>query len=130
MSPVLFILGGQLLARHPGDGQSWAGLERVRPERMLAEFEHAGRRWYLGGQRGSGVDYFSRAMTDHFIEMAYERYRSGLEPEAFAHVGAFFCDEPEFGLGHPRACAPVRHRWQPEKDQIRCLSKLRLTIWK
>jgi hypothetical protein len=35
------------------------------------------------------VDYFSRTMTDHFIEMTYERYRSGLEPEAFAHVGAF-----------------------------------------
>ena len=32
--------------------------------------------------------------------MTHERYRTGLKAEAFGYVSTFFCDEPEFGLGH------------------------------
>ncbi|MDD5140838.1 MAG: hypothetical protein PHY43_11325 [Verrucomicrobiales bacterium] len=113
-------VGGQLLARHPADAQSWAGLGTEVPERPLAEFKHGGQRWYLGEQPGPGVDYFSRAMTDHFIEMTYERYRSGLTPEAFDHVGAFFCDEPEFGLGHAYSLLPKAGAipWTPRMPEL------------
>lgn len=99
-------VGGQMLERHPEHAQFWVGLGTEMPERPLLEFEHGGLRWYLGEYRGSGVDYFSREMTDHFIGMTYERYRLGLAPEAFEHVEAFFCDEPEFGLGHAYSFLP------------------------
>ena len=113
-------VGGELLNRYPDDAQSWAGLVTEVPEHMLAEFEHNGQRWYLGEQRGPGVDYFSRAMTDHFIEMTYESYRTGLAPEAFEHVGAFFCDEPEFGLGHAYARLPKAGAipWTPRLPEL------------
>jgi hypothetical protein len=93
-------VGGQLLARFPGDAQSWAGLVPDRPERCLAEFEREGKRWYVAECKGPGVDYLNPDLALHFLELTYERYRQGLTPEAFDHVEAFFCDEPEFGLGH------------------------------
>jgi hypothetical protein len=99
-------VGGRLLREHPGLAQRWAGLHRERPAHCLAEFEHDGCRWYLGEHIGAGVDYLNPALARHFIQLTYERYRTDLAAEAFAHVEAFFCDEPEFGLGHAHALLP------------------------
>jgi len=93
-------VGGELLRRYPGDAQQWLGLVEEKPEDCVGEFDHNGGRRYLERHHGPGVDYLSRNLCNHFIELTYERYRTGLAPEAFEHVEAFFCDEPEFGLGH------------------------------
>lgn len=93
-------VGGQLLKKHPDDAQRWAELVTEKPKHCLAEFEHDGEKWFLAGRIGRGVDYFSPDFTRHFLELTHERYRTGLKPEAWQHVEAIFCDEPEFGLGH------------------------------
>jgi len=92
--------GGQLLKLFPQDAQRWADLVTEKPERCLVEFEHDGKKWFLAERIGAGVDYFSPGLAQHFIQLTHERYRNGLAPEAWDHVEAFFCDEPEFGLGH------------------------------
>lgn len=93
-------VGGQLLRQHPDVAQRYLGLVRERPERCLGEFEHAGQHWYLADTTGPGVDYLNPELARHFLALTHERYRTGLTPEAFYYVEAFFCDEPEFGLGH------------------------------
>lgn len=93
-------VGGELLGQFPADRQCWAGLVAERPDTVLADFDHGGRRWYLAGYTGAGVDYLNPDVARHFIALTYEGYRTGLAPEAFEYVEAFFCDEPEFGLGH------------------------------
>jgi len=98
--------GGEMLERHPELIQRWAGLVRKKPRECLAEFEQGGRRWYLAEHRGPGVDYLNAGLAPRFLELTYERYRQGLSAEAFEHVEAFFCDEPELGLGHAHALLP------------------------
>jgi hypothetical protein len=93
-------VGGQLLKKFPQDAQRWAELVAEKPERCLLEFEHAGKKWFVAERIGAGVDYFNPDLARHFIGLTHERYRTGLAPEAWAHVTAIFCDEPEFGLGH------------------------------
>jgi len=93
-------VGGQLLRQFPGYGQRWVGLFRHGTDGCLLEFEHDGRTWCLAERQGGGIDYLAPGPCKQFIEMTYEAYRRGLSPEAFAHVEAFFSDEPEFGLGH------------------------------
>ena len=93
-------VGGQLLKKFPQDTQRWAELVTEKPERCLAEFERDGKKWFVAERIGAGVDYFNPELTQHFLELTHERYRTGLAPEAWEHVGAIFCDEPEFGLGH------------------------------
>jgi hypothetical protein len=93
-------VGGQLLKKFPQDAQRWAELVTEKPERCLLEFEHAGKNWFIGERVGAGVDYFNPDLARHFIQLTHERYRTGLAPEAWEHVEAIFCDEPEFGLGH------------------------------
>src|SRR6266498_2217362 len=92
-------VGGELLNRYPDDAQQWIELVKERPVDSFGSFEHCGERWFLARRVGSGVDYLNPALAQHFIELTYERYRQGLNPAAFDHVNAFFCDEPEFGLG-------------------------------
>jgi hypothetical protein len=93
-------VGGQLLKRYPQVGQQWADLVAEEPAESLGSFEFARRRWHLARRRGAGVDYLNPDLAAHFLEMTHERYRLGLESAAFEHVTTFFCDEPEFGLGH------------------------------
>ncbi len=114
-------VGGQLLEKYPADMQHWAGLYRERPEHVLAEFEHEGRRWYLGDQVcDHGVDYLNPDVARHFIEMTYERYRQGLAPEAWDYVEAIFSDEPEFGLGHAYEALPKDGAipWTPRLPEL------------
>src|SRR5450756_2348071 len=93
-------VGGQLLKKYPADAQRWAELVTEKPARCLVEFEHDGRKWFLAERTGHGVDYFNPDLARHFLELTYERHRTGLKPEAWQHVAAIFCDEPEIGLGH------------------------------
>jgi len=85
-------VGGELLRQHPDQVQQW--LEAI------PQAAPGGRRWAMVPRRGAGVDYLGPELADHFLQMTYERYRTGLRPAAFEHVTTFFCDEPEFGLGH------------------------------
>lgn len=93
-------VGGELLRRFPECRQQWAGLVQGKADRVLAEFEHDGQSWRLALMDGPGVDYLNPQFTRHFIDLTHERYRTGLAPEAFDYVSAFFTDEPEFGIGH------------------------------
>ena len=93
-------VGGQLLKKFPQDAQHWAELVTEKPECCLAEFQRDGKKWFLAERIGAGVDYFNPDLARHFIQLTHERYRTGLAPEAWEHVEAIFCDEPEFGLGH------------------------------
>jgi hypothetical protein len=94
------VVGGQLLEKFLQDAQRWADLVTEKSERCLAEFGRDGKKWYLAGRTGTGVDYFKPDLTRHFLELTHERYRNGLAPEAWKHVEAIFCGEPEFGLDH------------------------------
>jgi hypothetical protein len=113
-------VGGALLKHHPGDVQQWADLVTEPPADCLGNFERDGQRWFVARRRGVGVDYFNPNLARHFIEMTHERYRQGLSPAAFEHVSAFFCDEPEFGLGHtydalsPHGAMP----WTPRLPEL------------
>ncbi len=95
-------VGGELLRVHPGDRQQWAELTLVEPDTgdVLGSFTHEGLQWFVVRRLGEGVDYLNPELARHFLAMTYERYRTGLDARAFAHVSAFFSDEPEFGLGH------------------------------
>lgn len=95
-------VSGQLLEAYPELGQRWAELSSEPPEVCLAEFDHEGRHWFVAERRGAGVDYLNPGLAPRFLQLTHERYRTGLDPEAFDHVEAIFCDEPEFGLGHAR----------------------------
>jgi len=113
-------VGGQLLKKFPADAQHWAELVTEKPGRCLAEFEGDGKKWFLAGRLGAGVDYFNPGLARHFLELTRERYRTGLKPEAWQHVEAIFCDEPEFGLGHahdslsPHGAIP----WTPKLPEL------------
>jgi hypothetical protein len=93
-------VGGELLIEHPDDRQQWADLTLDGLGDVLASFEHDGQSYQVLRRLGDGVDYLSPNLAGHFLTMTYERYRTGLAPEAFEYVSAFFSDEPEFGLGH------------------------------
>jgi hypothetical protein len=95
-------VGGALLRKHPEDVQLWADLVDAEPGECLTTFERDGKQWWVALRRGVGVDYLRPRLAQHFIAMTYDRYRTGLAPEAFAHVTAMFSDEPEFGLGHAK----------------------------
>jgi hypothetical protein len=113
-------VGGQLLKLHPGNAQCLAFLVNEQPERCIAEFEHDGRQWFLAERKGPGVDYLNPELAQNFIKLTYERYRTGLKPDAFDYIEAFFSDEPEFGLGHacdllpPAGAVP----WTPRLPEL------------
>ncbi len=54
--------------------------------------------WYLTPHQINYVDSLDPKVLGHFLELIHERYRTGLDPEAFAYVEAFFADEPESGI--------------------------------
>ena len=113
-------VGGQLLKKFPDDAQRWAELVTKKPERCLAEFKHAGKKWFLAERIGAGVNYFAPDLAQHFLQLTHERYRTGLKPAAWQHVEAVFCDEPEFGLGHAYASLSKHGAipWTPRLPEI------------
>ncbi|MHB1173369.1 MAG: hypothetical protein ACYCZY_12980, partial [Lacisediminihabitans sp.] len=99
-------MNGRMLEMYPDLAQRWVALEPVPAERAIGSIEHAGQLWYLNEYLGSGVDYLNPALARKFLELTYDRYRLGLDPEAFAYLTGFFDDEPEFGLGHAHGFLP------------------------
>ncbi|WP_345215517.1 glycosyl hydrolase [Georgenia halophila] len=104
-------VGGRMLAEHPDESQHWLALVPttdpvVTGEAVLTEFEHDGAHWSLRHRRTDGVDYLSPTLGRRFVEMTHEAYRTGLSADAFAHVEAFFSDEPEFGMAHLHSLFP------------------------
>ena len=113
-------VGGQLLRQFPQFAQRWVGLYKQKTDGCLKEFEHGGESWCVAERKGEGVDYLEPDMCRRFIEMTYEGYRDGLLPEAFEYVEAFFCDEPEFGLGHIHHALPPDGAipWSPRLPRL------------
>ena len=63
-----------------------------------------------------GPSTFTRACAEAFISLAHKRYRTGLDPEAFAHVEAFFSDEVRFTCPAAPEGADVLP-WPPEVEE-------------
>lgn len=96
--------GGRMLEAHPEVAQQWLEFlpsNRLRPDdRVFGRYEDRGQAYAAVLRHGDGVDYLGADIGADFVELTHEVYRSGLSAEAWAHVEAFFDDEPEFGLGH------------------------------
>ena len=91
-------VGGEMLRRHPDARQQWLGVFPKASRFSRFEFDAGGRRAFADVRPGPGVDYFNPRVSRWFVELTHQRYRDALDPEAFAHVEAMFCDEPAFGL--------------------------------
>jgi len=72
-----------------GQITSWHGL----PARATPELKT----WHMVPRIVEGIDTLNPAVCGHFLELIHDRYRTGLAPEAFDYVEAFFADEPESG---------------------------------
>jgi hypothetical protein len=93
-------VGGELLKQHPADAQQWLDVVKGSSADAISSFVREGQDWHFRERQGKGIDYLNPEATKHFIAMAYDRYRVGLEAAAFEHVSTFFSDEPEFGIAH------------------------------
>ncbi len=92
-------VGGELLRRHPDCAATILVLRPGKADDAWHSFQHQGRDWHLKRVTTDCIDYLNPTACDRFLELVHERYRKELEPAAWAHVEAFFTDEPEFGLG-------------------------------
>lgn len=54
--------------------------------------------WHLTPRKTGYVDSLDPKVCGHFLQLIHERYRTGLAPEAWDYVEAFFADEPEAGI--------------------------------
>jgi type II secretory pathway pseudopilin PulG len=78
---------GGLLTLHEGPG-----------ENPWHRFNHKGKTWSLSFSQTTELDYFNPEACRCFLHLVHDRYREGLDPQAWAHVEALFCDEPEYGI--------------------------------
>jgi len=93
------VAGGELLKQFPDDAGGILTLHEGDAADAWHSFTHDNRRWHLQLVRTHEIDYLSPEACRHFLALVHDRYRDGLDPAAWAHVEAFFTDEPEFGLG-------------------------------
>ncbi|MEO6873210.1 MAG: hypothetical protein ABI222_00145 [Opitutaceae bacterium] len=101
---------GQVLAKYPDSGAWRLDLTPEPTALSLGSFTSAGlnhlvkgadatpKTWHLTPHQINYVDSLDPKVLGHFLELIHERYRTGLDPEAFAYVEAFFADEPESGI--------------------------------
>ena len=101
---------GQVLAKYPDSGAWRLDLTPEATPASLGSFTTAGlnhlvpgadetpKTWHLTPKKINYVDSLNPDVLGHFLELIHERYRTGLDPEAFAYVEAFFADEPESGI--------------------------------
>ncbi len=101
---------GQVLARHPDSGAwrldltpapaagSLGAFATDAANRLVPAGTPGAKIWHLTPRRVNYVDSLDPEVLGHFLELIHERYRTGLDPAAFAHVEAFFTDEPESGI--------------------------------
>ena len=93
------VAGGELIRQYPEDVGGILTLHEGDAPGAWHAFSAQGKRWRLRFERTREIDYFNPASCGHFLQLVHDRYRDGLDPAAWAHVEAFFTDEPEFGLG-------------------------------
>ena len=101
---------GQVLAQYPDSGAMRLDLTPQAAPGSVGSFQvDAANRlvpagapgattWFLTPRKINYVDSLDPAVLGHFLELIHERYRTGLDPEAFEYVEAFFTDEPESGI--------------------------------
>ena len=98
---------GQVLAKYPDSGAMRLDLTPQPTAESVGSFSTnaanelaapAVKTWYLTPRRINYVDSLDPKVLGHFLELIHERYRTGLAPEAFEYVEAFFADEPESGI--------------------------------
>jgi hypothetical protein len=101
---------GQVLAKYPDSGAwrldltpaaapgSVGAFSVDAANRIVPAGTPGAKTWHLTPRQLNYVDSLNPAVLGHFLELIHEKYRTGLDPEAFAHVEAFFADEPESGI--------------------------------
>ena len=101
---------GQVLAKYPDSGAMRLDLTPQATPQSVGSFavdaaNHVvpagtpgAKTWHLTPRKLNYVDSLNPAVLGHFLELIHERYRTGLDPEAFEYVEAFFADEPESGI--------------------------------
>jgi hypothetical protein len=101
---------GQVLAKYPDSGAwrldltpaaapgSVGAFSVDATNRIVAASTPGAKTWHLTPRKLNYVDSLNPAVLGHFLELIHEKYRTGLDPEAFAYVEAFFADEPESGI--------------------------------
>ena len=100
---------GQLLARHPESAAVRLDLSDKPDPAAIGSFRATGsgelapagtpgvKTWHMVPRTVEGVDTLNPEVCRQFLELIHEKYRTGLAPEAFDHIEAFFADEPESG---------------------------------
>ncbi len=108
---------GGLYRDHPEDTCQRLDLLPEPSDTVLGTVEQEGRIWHLCVQAVRGIDCYNPDATRHFLEAIHERYLTGLSAEAFAHIEAFYTDEPESGVSWeplPQYAAVPWSRRMPE----------------
>lgn len=93
------IANGELVRQFPEDAGGLLTLHEGDAPEAWHRFTAVGKSWHLRFRRTREIDYLSPVACGHFLGLVHDRYRDGLDPDAWAHVEAIFTDEPEFGLG-------------------------------
>jgi len=88
---------GQLLAKYPESAAVRLDLFDKPDAAAIGSFKNGTKTWYMVPRVVEGIDTLDPKVCEHFLELIHERYRTGLAPEAFDYVEAFFADEPESG---------------------------------
>ncbi|MCP5529423.1 MAG: hypothetical protein H7A44_03195 [Opitutaceae bacterium] len=100
----------QVVAKYPDSHSERLELTRARAANSLGSFwtdaqnrivpagTAGAQEWWMTPLKNRGVNPLEPEVMGHFLELILERYRTGLDPEAWDHVEAFFFDEPESGM--------------------------------
>jgi hypothetical protein len=121
---------GQVLAKYPDSGAMRLDLTLEPTADTIGSFHTdsanhlvpagtpGAKTWHLTPRKINYVDSLDPRVLGHFLELIHERYRSGLDPEAFDYVEAIFFDEPESGMikdPFPEVAGIPWSRIMPEK---------------
>jgi hypothetical protein len=101
---------GQVLANYPDSGAMRLDLTLAPTPASIGQFHTdsanrlvpagtpGAKTWFLTPRKINYVDSLDPRVLGHFLKLIHERYRTGLDPEAFDYVEAIFFDEPESGM--------------------------------
>ncbi len=101
---------GQVLAHYPDSGAMRLDLTPQATPDSIGSFSvdadnhivdastPGAQKWHLTPRKINYVDSLDPRVLGHFLELIHEKYRTGLDPEAWDYVEAIFFDEPESGM--------------------------------
>jgi hypothetical protein len=89
--------GGKTLKMFPELASTWLDLAKEKTADCVREFQQAGETWFLEKSTGKGVDCFNPQLAEKFMELTYERYQTGLRPEAFEYATTFLATNRNSG---------------------------------